>query len=71
MYYHHLHPPWKEEDNPSPIQSMMSSYGPLVAHGLVTTEQHMQLSVASEQPSNESDSDGYEASLENMALDMD
>jgi hypothetical protein len=49
----------------------MSSDGPLVAHDLVITEQHMQLSVASEQPSNESDSDGYEASLENMALDMD
>jgi hypothetical protein len=49
----------------------MSSDGPLVAHDLVITEQHMQLSVASEQPSNESDPDGFEASLGNMALHVD
>jgi hypothetical protein len=48
-----------------------SSDGPLVAHDLVITEQHMQPSVACEQPSNKSDSDSFEASLENMALHVD
>ncbi|KAH1604523.1 hypothetical protein KXX21_006954 [Aspergillus fumigatus] len=49
----------------------MSSYGPLAAHNLVITEQHMQPSEAGEQPSNESNPDVYKASLESTALHVD
>ncbi|KAJ8228660.1 hypothetical protein LV160_008730 [Aspergillus fumigatus] len=71
MDHSHFRPPWKENDNPSPIQSKMSSYGPLAAHNLVITEQHMQPSEAGEQPSNESHPDVYKASLESTALHVD